>query len=144
MGETTEALNDPVLLAVQALNAGWKNTEYSKRRPQPIGKGSMYTVVYKGQDDIWREDYVFEIGETRRAYHEVSTLVLDPLNNVIARQYSTDFIKLIVVSLLTLMFATSVIYLAISAPENKSLQVLTGLLGLTIGYFVGKVDPPAP
>jgi hypothetical protein len=58
------------------------------------------------------------------------------------KSHDTDFIKLTVISVLTFMFA-SVIYVVIAAPENKSLQVLTGLLGLTIGYFVGKGDTPS-
>ena len=50
--------------------------------------------------------------------------------------------KLFVISILTIIFASAVIYVVIREPDNKSLQVLTGLLGLSIGYFVGKTDAP--
>ena len=62
---------------------------------------------------------------------------------IATKTYNADFVKLVVVSFLALMFAGSVIYIAVTAPDNKSLQVLSGLLGLTIGYFVGKGDTPA-
>jgi len=53
---------------------------------------------------------------------------------------TSEFFKMVTMSILTFIFAIAVIYIVIFNPDNKSLQVLTGLLGLTIGYFVGKAD----
>jgi hypothetical protein len=67
MSITTPPPDDPVIAAVKLLNAGYNNSNYSKRQPQKLGPGRMYTVSYQGQDKAWYEDYVFEVGSTQRA-----------------------------------------------------------------------------
>ncbi len=131
---------DPVIDAVVRLNSRYNNTNYSKRNPVHVGSGNLYTVVFKGEDGYWRENYVYERGSKVIAYLDLREMILDRGNGLIPSLRDPEFIKLMVISILTFMFAIAVTYLVIHTPDNKSLQVLTGLLGLTIGYLVGNVQ----
>jgi hypothetical protein len=52
--------NDPIIAAVEQLNAGYKNTDFSRRPTYEYRSTKIHTVVFKGQDGKWRENYVFE------------------------------------------------------------------------------------
>ena len=131
---------DRVVDAVRQLNAGYNNKNYTKQPAMSLGLATVYAVSFIGQNNRRYENYVFERGQELKAYNTLKSLIIDRNNNIIPRISTPDLIKLLVVSGLTVMFAIALIYLVITQPENKSLQVLTGLLGLTLGYFVGKSD----
>ena len=67
-------------------------------------------------------------------------LILDNSGVALPSLKNIEFLKVVVVYILTFMFTVSVVFIVIWQPENKSLQVLTGLLGLTLGYFVGRTE----
>jgi hypothetical protein len=113
-----------------------------------IAGGTLVAVNYK-KDGVDNWAWYFEKGEIKKAVYRGTELVtfLDSQSkktivDLIKEMPFQDTIKLTMVSTLTIVFACAVIYIVIRDPDNKSLQVLTGLLGLTIGYFVGKVDTP--
>jgi hypothetical protein len=116
-----------------------------------IAGGILVAVKFKREGvDTWA--WYFEKGEIRKPLYRGTELAAfiegqitpRPFRDLIRATPFQDLIKLTVVSALTVIFAIAVIYIVIDQPDNKSLQVLTGLLGLTIGYFVGKVDVPNP
>lgn len=109
--------------------------------------GMLVTTKLKNKgDDTW--GWYFEKGDIKRAFFAPEELAQYISSLAIPRQFvdrlldapPLELIKTAVVSFLTLIFSISVIYIVIHSPENKSLQVITGLLGLTIGYLVGKGD----
>src|ERR1700723_3664670 len=132
MSEGNNPAADPIIDAVVRLNSQYSNSAYSKRNPVRVGSGNLCTVVFKGEDGYWRENYVYERGSKVVAYVDLRETILDRGNGLIPFLRDPEFIKLIVISTLTFMFAMAVTYLVITTPDNKSLQVLTGLLGLTI------------
>jgi hypothetical protein len=113
-----------------------------------IAGGTLVAIRFKRDGlDTWA--WYFEKGEIKRALYRGTELAafIDnqssrTIGALIKEMPLQDLIKLTVVSILTFIFAFAVIYIVMRDPENKSLQVLTGLLGLTIGYLVGKVDTP--
>ena len=143
MSHTDGSPGDRIIDAIKQLNAGYSNTEYAKRSPEDLGAGKLYTVVFKGADQQWRENYVFERGDKVKAYYTIREALRDSFTGIIPMWRDQEFIKLLVVAILTAAFATAVIGIVVWDPDNKSLQVLTGLLGLTLGYFVGKGDTPS-
>ena len=140
MSDPKSSPNDRIIESVKQLSSGWKNTDFSKRPPEKVGSGKLYTVVFKGEDGLWRENYVFEKGSDIRPYSNIRDVLRDTSNGIIPSWKDQDFVKLIVISILTGIFSISVIGIVILNPDNKSLQVLIGLLGLTLGYLVGKGD----
>jgi hypothetical protein len=119
---------------------------------KPFLLGSLSRVDFKRKDGssktvyAWAPELDAKSGRLRggiEIFDNTDQLIPFVSRAPTTKTHDTDFIKLIVVSVLTFMFAVSVIYVVIAMPENKGLQVLTGLLGLTIGYFVGKGDTPS-
>jgi hypothetical protein len=138
----TNPSDDPVIDAVKRLNSGWNNTDYSRRDPVQLGKASLYTVAFKGQDGYWRENYVYELANKRIPYSDLKQLLTDRNNGLVSTAKDRDFFALLVVAALASIFALAVIYLAIWQPDNsKSLQALTGVFGLVFGYFLGTSRP---
>ena len=133
--------DDPVIDAVKTLNAGYDNTDYAKRSAVQIGKARIYTVVFKGQDGYWHENYVYESGSTRIAYLDLERMLNARDNDLIPSARDPDYIRTMVVAVFTLVFGIAVVYVAVWDSKNPSLQVLTGLLGLGLGYFVGTKSP---
>lgn len=128
---------DPVISAVEALNAGYQNSDYAKRGPDQIGGANIYTVVFKGADGEWRENYVYERGNRRIAYHNIRELLMSRDNDLFPSETNLDLIRLWAVIAFTTIFGIAVVYLVITSPDNKSIQFLTGFVGLGIGYLVG-------
>jgi hypothetical protein len=143
-GPMAETISNPdsegIINAVKQLNAGYNNTDYGVRQPEDVAGGKLYTVVFRGENKEWMENYVFVRGKFIKAYFTVRDVIVDSNNSIVPKWRDQEFIKLAVVSLLTVMFALAVVGIVLWNPDNKSLQVLTGLLGLTLGYFVGKSD----
>jgi hypothetical protein len=109
--------------------------------------GTLVTVKFQRDNrDSWA--WYFEKGEVQKVLFRpedmasfiTSQIKPGTLSDLIRSTSFSELIKTIMVSILTLIFAISVILIVARDPDNKSLQVLTGLLGLTIGYFVGKTD----
>lgn len=109
--------------------------------------GTLVTAKLKNNgDDSW--GWYFERGDIKRAFFAPEELAQYISASAIQRTFlgrlldapPLELIKATVVSFLTFMFSVAVIYIVISMPDNRSLQVLNGLLGLTIGYLVGKGD----
>jgi hypothetical protein len=140
MSETKETTTNPVVEVVKRLNYQYNNTGYAMGDPRPLGSGKLYSVKFKGSDDVWHENYVFERGSDRRAYWSLHDLILDSNTNLVPTFRDPDYLKLVVVCGLTVLLIIAVILIVAFEQENKSLQVLTGLLGLTLGYLVGKGD----
>ncbi len=121
---------------------------------KPFLLGSLSRVDFRRKDNSTKTVYAWtpepdaKTGRPRGGIEvfdntdQLIPFVSRPPTDITKKAYDIGFMKLVVVSILAFMFAISVIYIVISAPDNKSLQVLTGLLGLTIGYFVGKGDTP--
>ena len=109
--------------------------------------GMLVTAKLKNLgDDSW--GWYFEKGDIKRAFFAPEELAQFISASSIQRTFGDrlldapplNLIKTTVVSVLTFIFSAAVVFIVIDKPENKSLQVLTGLLGLTIGYLVGKGD----
>lgn len=128
---------DPVIAAVEALNAGYLNSGYAKRGPDQIGGANIYRVVFQGRDGVWRENYVYERGNKRIAYYNIRELLMSRDNDLFPSEANLDLVRLWAVIAFTTIFGIAVIYLVIRSPENKSIQFLTGFVGLGIGYLVG-------
>jgi hypothetical protein len=117
MSDTSNAVDDPVIEAVRNLNKGYNNRNYAKRSAQNFGSGTIYTVTFRGENNKFYEQYVFERGQERRAYQELAALIFDGNNKLIPSMLNPDMIKLIVVSVLTIMFAAAVIYMVFKDPD---------------------------
>jgi len=128
---------DPVIAKVEALNAGYQNTDYAKRGPDQIGGANIYRVSFKGADGVWRENYVYERGNKRIAYYNIRELLMSRDNDLFPSEANLDLIRLWAVIVFTTIFGIAVIYFVKTSPENKSIQFLTGFVGLGIGYLVG-------
>ena len=128
---------DPVIAAVEALNAGYQNSDYAKRGPDQIGGANIYRVAFKGRDGVWRENYVYERGSKRIAYYNIRELLMSRDNDLFPSETDHNLIRLWAVIAFTTIFGLAVIYIVIASPENKSIQFLTGFVGLGIGYLVG-------
>jgi hypothetical protein len=126
---------DPVIDLVKGHNAGFNNTRYTKTQVTYEGPGHIYQVDFLGENQNWYRNYVLETGDQRRVYDTIDKLLTRLSRSPWA---DPEYVKLMVISLITFLFAVAFIYLVAVQPENKSLQVLTGLLGLMLGYFVGK------
>jgi len=94
--------------------------------------------------------WYFEKGDNSKLLftgEEIATYIAsrstsNPLMDYVQTTRFPKVVKLAVVAGLAIAFSVAVIFIVIHTPDNKSLQVLTGLAGLTIGYFVGKSDTP--
>lgn len=113
------------------------------------GGGWIVTARLKDTGaDSW--GWYYENGDVQKALFNGEEIAKFISRTTVRRSLGTyvmgtpflDLAKMIVVALLTIGFSIAVVYLVITKPDNQSLQVLTGLLGLTLGYFVGKVDKP--
>ena len=111
------------------------------------GEGTLVTNKLKlNGEDSW--GWYFEKGDIKKAFFAPEELAQFISSSNIQRPFydrlldapPLELIKTTVVALLTLVFSIAVISIVIAKPENQSLQVLTGLLGLTMGYLVGKGD----
>ena len=147
MTDSSNNPNDPVIEALQQFHRSLgyrKNDASSYRRggPKSIGQGSLYPIVFRGENDQWYTNYVYEKGPRRTAYIDIIGMLEDKNLGLIPSETRTDLLKIGVVSVLTILFAIAVVYLIIFDPENKALSILNGLLLLTIGYFVGKSESP--
>lgn len=49
-GKQVRPTDEEIINAVRRLNAGYKNTEYSVRARESLGRGQICTVVFKGPD----------------------------------------------------------------------------------------------
>jgi hypothetical protein len=114
------------------------------------GGGKLVTCeIKRNGDNTW--GWYFEKDEIKEALftgEEIAKFIANVVSpksfvNVISSTPPVELIKLTVVSSLTLLFSIAVILVVVIRPDNPSLQVLTGLLGITIGYFVGKGDKPS-
>lgn len=112
--------------------------------------GAVVTARLKENgEDSW--GWYYEKGDVKRALFTGEEIAQFIAKTTAGRSFlynlsaapPLDVIKICVVSVLTLAFAVAVIAIVARDPDNKSLQVLTGLLGLTLGYFVGKSDKTA-
>lgn len=129
---------DAIIEAVKASNAAFDNSRYTRQQITYEGPGNVYRVDFLGQDGHWHDNYVLErLGKGLRVYDTVDKLLVE----VTAWPWRDhDFVKLVVIAVLALSFGAAVLYVVLMQPENKSLNVLTGLLGLTTGYLVGKKE----
>jgi hypothetical protein len=115
-----------------------------------VAGGTLVAVRHKGDDGKDSFGWYFEKGEIKtnlRNTTEVARFIegqiaTNPFSEVVRRTPFPELAKIAVISVLALILLFAVIYIVINNPENKSLQVLAGLLGLTIGYFAGRVDSP--
>jgi len=133
--------------AIQLFDAmkGVTNSQVTARRAS--AGGNLLTVKFQ-RDGMDRWGWYFEKGDVRRPLYnaeEVASFIEAQMTGGFLAQLmrspsTSEFFKMVTMSILTFIFAIAVIYIVIFNPDNKSLQVLTGLLGLTIGYFVGKAD----
>jgi hypothetical protein len=139
MNNSDDPSNDPVINKVKEINKGYQNSEYSKQTPMQVGPGEVYVVSFMGQDKQWYSNYVFERGSERRAYPTFDKLISDPKNRINVPWW-TEFetIRLFIISGLTILLAAAAIYIKIHSDLNQDIQFLTGLLGLLIGWLVGK------
>jgi hypothetical protein len=128
---------DPIIAAVQALAAGYHNTDYAKRAPVKLAGANIYTVAFKGEDSQWREAYVFERGNTRIAYWSIADMLMYRDNDLISSGPNLDLLRLCAVIGFTLLFLATYLYLSVKQPTSPSLQILTGLLGAGFAFLVG-------
>ena len=127
-----------------------KGVSEPKAAEQNTIAGGILVAVRHKKDGTDNWGWHFEKGEIRKSLSRGTDLAMfiegqmaqKPFSDFIRTTPFLELMKLCVVSVLTILFAIAVIYIVIQEPDNKSLQVLTGLLGLTIGYFVGKTDTP--
>ena len=85
---------DPVIAAVEALNAGYQNSDYAKRGPDQVGGANIYRVAFKGGDGVWRENYVYERGNKRIAYYNIRELLMSRDNDLFPSETNLDLIRL--------------------------------------------------
>jgi hypothetical protein len=128
---------DPVIEVVKTLNAGYENTDYAKRSPVKLGGANVYTVVFKGKSGTWYENYVYERGEKRIAYWNLADMLMARDNDLIPSGANLELIRMAAVIAFTLLFGAATIYIVVTNQDNKSLQILTGVVGLGLGWLVG-------
>jgi hypothetical protein len=133
--------SDPIITFVERHHSQWKNTGYSKKGPYDIGTGNIYTVSFIGENKEWRSNFVYERpGKELLAYSDLRDMLLDRSNGLITSYPSIEFIKVLAVILLALILTGAVIGIVWQNQDNKNLTLLTGFLGSTIGYLIGKSD----
>ncbi|AXA39417.1 hypothetical protein [Rhizobium leguminosarum] len=130
---------DPVVAAVKQLNEPYKNTEFRRRPAYEYGSTKVHSVVFKGEDGEWRENYAFEKGKTIIAYHSLVDLLKDRKTYFLPFYQDHDSLKIITIILMALAFSAAFLYLVASGAKPESLQLLTGILGLLVGYLIGNV-----
>lgn len=135
-----QATSDRIIAVMKEFHGGYNNTDYSVKEPQALGRGHLYPVSFKGGDGIFRENYVYTVSNKTLAYKSIKDALRDSMSGIVPFWRDVDILKLYIVTFLTITFSVAVIWIVIRDPENKALQVLSGLLGLTIGYIVGKND----
>ena len=126
--------------AVSDMNEGYNNTNYRCSMPSKFASGFLYEVSFEGEDGYWRQNFVFQKGADFRPYSNLKDLLADSSNGIVTPMSDPEYAKLIFIILITLVTLVAVIFLVIQQPDNKSLQILSGILGLLIGYLVGKRD----
>jgi hypothetical protein len=111
-----------------------------------VAGGTLVTIKHqKDGKDAWA--WYFEDSKTQVALKntlETAGFIegrLKPLSftRLISETTFPELVKLGVMSVLAIVFAFATVYLVIKEPDNKSVQLITGLLGLTLGYFLGKI-----
>jgi hypothetical protein len=142
---TDDDRKDPVLREVIDLNKQYKNTKYSKSSPMRVGPGYTYSVSYKGENEQWYTNYVYRRRGKYRAYETLDRLIADPDNKINVPWYAEfEMIRFLLIFSLTvaLVVAWVVVYTQLEG-DKQSLQYLTGILGILIGWLVAKA-PKAP
>lgn len=126
--------------AVKNLNRQYPgNRNYSASTFLRVGKTTVYKVHFT--DESGNEEYdnwAVIRGDQVKAYFFLDTMLIDRDSGLFEHNKDIDYLKLLVTSGLAIMFSLAVIWIVINKPDNQSLQVLTGLAGLTIGYLVGQ------
>ena len=82
-------------------------------------------------------------GKELRAYSDLRDMLLDKSNGLIASKTAPEFISLVVVSVLAIIFGITVVGLVVYNPGNAALEKVTGIFVLLLGYFIGKAKSPA-
>lgn len=130
---------DPIVQAVVRLNAAWSNKNYAKHNPTVIRGANVYKVTFEGQEGGYFENYVFQRGmKDPIPYSSLGELLNAKNNDLIPDGPNLELVRLVAVVCFTLMFGAAVIYVVVQPTENKSVQILTGFVGLGLGYLVGK------
>jgi hypothetical protein len=101
-------------------------------------------VVFKGANNQWYENYVGIVGGEPFAFHTLPQLLRDRNLNIIDVKSRLDMYIAYTLIAMTSVLLLVVCYLAVRDPDNQSLQVLTGLFGLLVGYLVGKRGSEQP
>ena len=133
--------DDPIIQAVIDFNSRYKNRNYGRGSPTRIGLGDVYGVSFQGQGehDDWYMNYVFKRKDNLRVYESLERLVADPANRINQPWWSeVELIRFIAIFILTIFMAVAVVYLVMQPTKNDNLQYLTSVLGLLVGWLVGK------
>jgi hypothetical protein len=147
----SDPIEDEKLRAVQYLQGIKGVSDVQAKASSDISGGGVLVTTSLKRDgrDTW--GWYFEKGEIQKALftgEEIALFISKVVSPKSVRQLIGDtpiieLAKLAVMSFLTLVFSIAVVAIVILNPGNQNLQILTGLLGLTIGYFVGKGDRPS-
>src|SRR5712675_380792 len=110
MAEPTPDPTDPIIQALQQFHRslGYRDNDASTYRrggPKSIGQGSLYPVVFVGENKRWYTNYVYEKGGRRTAYSDIIGMLDDKNLGLIPSETRTDLVKITVVSVLTFLFA---------------------------------------
>ncbi|HXR26204.1 MAG TPA: hypothetical protein VN742_12630 [Candidatus Binataceae bacterium] len=132
-------IGDPIVDAVKSLNSGYNNSKYSKRHLAQAGQGNIWAVVFLGENQQWYENYVYVLGSRMEAFYNLQILLAAKGHSFVPSLRDLDFIRLIVVAAMALLLVTATIYVSISDTKSSSLQVLSPLLTLVVGYLMGNV-----
>lgn len=118
------------------------------RQPEEIAGGGMLVTTQLKREgrDTW--GWYYEKGEITKALftgEEIAKFISQQVapktfKEIMRSTPLIELVRMVVISVLTLLFSISVVFVVIRDPQNQSLQILNGLLGLTIGYFIGKVE----
>jgi hypothetical protein len=133
--------DDPIIAAVIRLNAGYTNSDYEKRDPVRIGDSLVYIVTFKGENGFWYQNYVYQKDERLTGFQDLAALLLASEKDLHKHGLNLEFLRMSSVIAFTLLFSVAVIWLVFRQPDNKALQILTGFVGLGLGYLVGKASP---
>lgn len=130
-------------------------TTLKPRKARPIAGGQMVTVEYyiNGDNKVHWEWYYEKNGlvTTVSSGEEIADLVESQMptkrirDKLVPDTTTFEGLKTIVMAIMALLFALAVIIASLwpSLTNSSSLQILNGLLGLTLGFFVGKGDAKA-
>ncbi|HEU0120503.1 MAG TPA: hypothetical protein VFQ91_08265 [Bryobacteraceae bacterium] len=128
---------DPIIVAVEELNAGYKNTDFSKRPIGRMGKGELFIVVFKGQNGEWFENYAWQAGANVFAAQTLQGLLSKAHDSLFPSLRDPEFVRLVMAYTLAVIFSIATISVAVTWAANPALQGLFGTTGLLIGYLIG-------